>query len=72
MPLAGRAVIDVGDSSHDRYRLVVGGLMNPLWMALATIIMAVEKLPQIGRYVTRPLGAALIVAGAGVAISALV
>ncbi len=49
----------------------VGGLMNPLWMALATIIMAVEKLPQIGRYVTRPLGAALLVAGAGVAISAL-
>ncbi len=26
--------------------------MNPLWMALATIIMAVEKRPQIGRHVT--------------------
>ncbi len=42
----------------------VGGVMNLAFMGLATLVMIVEKLPQYGRWVTRPLGASLI-AGAG-------
>lgn len=44
----------------------VGGTMNILWMGLATLLMILEKLPDIGRYVTRPLGYVLIAAGFGV------
>lgn len=42
-----------------------GGVMNLAWMGLATLFMVVEKLPQVGHYVTKPMGFALI-AGAGV------
>ncbi len=41
----------------------VGGTMNLLWMGLATVVMAVEKLPQLGRFVTAPLGFLLISSG---------
>jgi predicted metal-binding membrane protein len=41
----------------------VGGMMSLLWMGLATFAMVLEKLPQIGHHVTRPLGAVLILAG---------
>jgi predicted metal-binding membrane protein len=41
----------------------VGGMMSLLWMGLATFVMVLEKLPQIGHHVTRPLGAALILGG---------
>ena len=40
----------------------VGGVMNLAFMGLATLVMVVEKLPAYGRFVTRPLGAALIAA----------
>jgi len=46
----------------------VGGMMNLLWMGLATLFMVLEKLPQLGRYVTRPLGAALILGGMAILI----
>ncbi|MEP5151715.1 DUF2182 domain-containing protein, partial [Planktotalea sp.] len=39
-------------------------VMSLLWMGLATFFMVIEKLPQIGHYVTKPMGAALIAAGA--------
>lgn len=42
----------------------IGGVMSLLWMGLATLFMIIEKLPQIGHYVTKPMGAALIAAGA--------
>ncbi|NUH64320.1 DUF2182 domain-containing protein [Sulfitobacter sp. S0837] len=42
-----------------------GGVMNLAWMGLATLFMVVEKLPQIGHYVIKPMGFALIL-GAGV------
>ncbi len=42
----------------------VGGVMNLAFMGLATVIMGLEKLPDIGRWLTRPLGVALL-AGAG-------
>lgn len=41
----------------------VGGVMSLLWMGLATLFMVVEKLPQIGQYVTKPMGAVLVLAG---------
>ena len=37
--------------------------MNFLWMGLVTLVMIVEKLPEIGHYVVRPLGLILILAG---------
>lgn len=43
----------------------VGGTMNLVWMGIATVLMALEKLPRIGRYLTLPLGIALLSAGAG-------
>ena len=42
----------------------VGGVMNIAFMGLATFIMVLEKLPDLGRWITRPLGVVLI-AGAG-------
>lgn len=41
----------------------VGGVMSLLWMGLATVFMVVEKLPQVGHYVTKPMGFILILAG---------
>ena len=49
----------------------VGGTMNLLFMGLATLVMTLEKLPQIGRIVDRPLGCALIGAAALMAVSGL-
>ncbi|APE43553.1 hypothetical protein BOO69_09120 [Sulfitobacter alexandrii] len=37
-----------------------GGVMNLAWMGLATLFMVLEKLPQIGHRVTKPLGLALV------------
>jgi len=41
----------------------VGGVMNLLWMGLATLFMVLEKLPQLGHRVVRPLGIAMILGG---------
>jgi predicted metal-binding membrane protein len=40
----------------------VGGVMNLAFMGLAMILMTLEKLPEIGRPITRPLGAVLFLA----------
>ena len=42
----------------------VGGTMSMLWMAGATGLMILEKLPAIGRHLRRPVGAAMLAAGA--------
>ena len=42
-----------------------GGVMNFLWMGLATLFMIIEKLPEIGHRVIRPMGITLILAGLG-------
>ena len=44
----------------------VGGVMSLLWMGLATFFMVLEKLPQIGHHVTKPMGVALIFGGLAV------
>lgn len=49
----------------------VGGAMNLVWMGIATLLMTLEKLPEIGRVVTRPLGACLIGAGVLAALQAM-
>lgn len=41
----------------------VGGTMNLAFMGLALVLMTIEKLPDIGRHLTRPMGVALIGAG---------
>jgi len=38
----------------------VGGMMSLLWMGVATVLMTLEKLPQLGAFVTRPVGLGLI------------
>ena len=48
----------------------VGGVMNLVWMGAATLFMVLEKLPDLGRHLTRPAGWALIVAGGLVALRA--
>jgi predicted metal-binding membrane protein len=40
----------------------VGGTMNLAWMGLAMLLMLLEKLAGVGRYVTVPLGVILILA----------
>lgn len=44
----------------------VGGVMSLAWMGLATLFMVLEKLPQIGHYVTKPMGFILCIAGIAV------
>ncbi|MBB5516146.1 putative metal-binding membrane protein [Rubricella aquisinus] len=41
----------------------VGGVMSLLWMGLATLFMILEKLPEIGHRVVRPMGVMLILGG---------
>lgn len=49
----------------------VGGMMSVAFMGLATLVMIIEKLPALGRYVTGPLGVALIVSGIAVGTGAI-
>lgn len=49
-----------------------GGVMNLAFMGLATLFMVFEKLPDLGRYVTRPLGAALLAGAALMIVNTLV
>lgn len=49
----------------------VGGVMNVAFMGLATVIMIFEKLPDLGRYITRPMGGLLIAAGVFTLVTAI-
>lgn len=49
----------------------VGGMGNLLFMGLATLIMVTEKLPEIGRPLTRPLGVLLLLSAGAVLLRAL-
>ena len=50
----------------------VGGVMNLGFMALATLVMVAEKLPDYGRYVTLPLSVLLLISGSIVIITNLI
>jgi predicted metal-binding membrane protein len=43
---------------------LIGGAMNLMWLGGATLFMVFEKLPEIGRHLTRPLGVALMIGAA--------
>ena len=47
----------------------VGGVMSLLWMGAATLFMVLEKLPQIGQRVTKPMGILLILGGGVLAVA---
>ncbi len=47
----------------------VGGVMNLAFMGLATLFMVLEKLPEIGRWLTRPMGAVLLASGLWVIVT---
>lgn len=49
----------------------VGGVMNLAFMGIAMILMTLEKLPGIGRWLTRPLGVVLLGAAAVTLAAAL-
>ena len=49
----------------------VGGVMSLAFMGLATLIMIIEKLPDIGRWISRPLGVALLAAAGWVAATGI-
>ncbi|RMD47289.1 MAG: DUF2182 domain-containing protein [Alphaproteobacteria bacterium] len=48
-----------------------GGVTSLAWMGAATVLMTLEKLPELGRPITAPLGWALLAAAALVAAGAL-
>ena len=49
----------------------VGGVMSIAFMGLATIIMVLEKLPDLGRFITRPLGVVLLGAAGWTLLNAI-
>lgn len=49
----------------------VGGVMSVAFMGLATVIMVLEKLPDLGRYITKPLGALLLLASVWTLVTAI-
>ena len=48
---------------------LIGGAMSLMWMGLATVVMTVEKLPAVGRFVSAPLGAVLVAAAIFVTVA---
>ena len=49
----------------------VGGVMNLAFMGIATVIMVLEKMQSVGRYLTRPLGVMLIFGALAMGLRAL-
>ena len=49
----------------------VGGIMSLAWMAAAMVLMTTEKLPDPGRFLTRPLGVVLLAGGVVTVLIAL-
>ena len=44
------------------------GYMNFVWMGLITLVVVIEKLPQVGVLVKKPLGGILILLGISLAV----
>ena len=49
--------------------LFVGGVMNVLWIALLALLVLLEKLTPLGRWIARGVGVACVVAGASLLLS---
>jgi predicted metal-binding membrane protein len=50
--------------------LFIGGVMNVLWIAVLALLVLLEKLTPMGRFIARLAGVALVVAGAALFLSA--
>jgi predicted metal-binding membrane protein len=51
--------------------LFVGGVMNVLWIALLALLVLLEKLTPIGRWIARAAGGACVAAGAWMLLSSM-
>jgi predicted metal-binding membrane protein len=51
--------------------LFVGGVMNVLWIALLALLIRLEKLTPIGRWIARAAGVACVAAGARMLLSSM-
>ncbi len=51
--------------------LFVGGVMNVLWIALLALLILLEKLTPIGRWIARAAGVACVAAGAWMLLSSM-
>lgn len=49
----------------------VGGTMNLVWMGIGMVLMALEKLPSFGKYLTRPAGMVLVSSAVWVGIASI-
>ena len=49
--------------------LFVGGVMNVLWIALLTLLVLLEKITPVGRWIARAAGIACVAAGAWLLVS---
>jgi predicted metal-binding membrane protein len=49
--------------------LFVGGVMNVLWIALLTLLVLLEKVTPVGRWIARAAGIACVAAGAWLLVS---
>ena len=65
---AGAGIVCVGCCWAIMSLAFVGGVMNLLWMGLATLFMVAEKLPEVGMALRRPAGVVLLSSGVLMAI----
>jgi predicted metal-binding membrane protein len=49
--------------------LFVGGVMNVLWIALLALLVLLEKVTPVGRWIARAVGAACAAAGVWMLLS---
>jgi len=51
--------------------LFIGGLINVLWISLLALLVLLEKLTPVGRWIARAGGIACLTAGAWLLVSSL-
>ena len=51
--------------------LFIGGVMNVLWISLLALLVLLEKLTPVGRWIARAAGMACVTAGAWLLVSSL-
>jgi predicted metal-binding membrane protein len=51
--------------------LFIGGVMNVLWIALLALLVLLEKLTPVGRWIARAAGVASALAGVGLLVASM-